>query len=476
MSIKNKIIGYYSITLMIVFILFIFISGMIISKYMYSEIKDDLYEEARVTSLLLTQYIESNEDVNSNPLSSILEALKTTIALKLDSKVGYFFYNRNTKTFIGNNNTVLQIAEPAILESIDNGTRDVSFSYDKDRYVGIVYRIESTDSMRKFSAIAKNKTVNLYLFIYIRDSQVKLLISNIIKKQIAFLILALAVVLFIGIMIAKSITKPLRVLHSQTLSMAKRNYDILPEIKGNDEIGQLAASINDMAMGLKQYEQTQHRFLQNASHELKTPLMSIKGYAEGMIDGLVEKNEENLNIIIEESDRLRKIVEGISFLSKIESKSDFMTFEPRKVNETINDAIMKVNGLALTKRIRLEAEHRIKAVCLLDEEKMIQALLNIYSNGIRYAKSVVRTSINKEANNVIITITDDGEGFDDRDLPYVFERFYKGPQGENGLGLAIAKAIILKHHGTISAMNDENDGAKFIIRIPMKEEINDQKE
>ncbi|MBN2852664.1 MAG: HAMP domain-containing histidine kinase [Clostridia bacterium] len=475
MSIKNKIIGYYSITMVVVFTLFVIISGVFISRYMYEEIKSDLYEEARVTSLILNQSLSSSEELNQGLLASIITTLKKTTSLKLDSQSGYFFYSEREKTFAGANRSVPDIAENAILESLQNKSRDVSFTYNGVRYIGILYNPENIDLFQRFPIIAKNNGVSFYLFIYIKDAQVRQLISSIISRQLFFIILALVFVLISGILVTNSITKPLRRLHAQTLNMAKRNFDLLPEMSQNDEIGQLAESINHMAAELKNYEQTQNLFLQNASHELKTPLMSIKGYAEGMIDGLVEKNEENLNIIVEESDRLRKIVEGISYLSKIESKNEYLTYEICDINEVVSKAILKVSGLAYAKKIELKTEVIAEAECLLDEEKILQALINIYSNGIRYAKSMVKTSINRESNNVIITITDDGEGLNIKDLPFVFERFYKGADGENGLGLAITKAIIQKHNGTVKALNDPLQGASFIIKLPMKEESYDKK-
>lgn len=467
MSIRNKIIGYYFFTLVIVFFLFIISSRYIISNYLYSEIKEDLYREARVTTLLLIDEYKSNNEIDDSILEAFIETRNIIRNMKFESMMSFFYYSNKNESVIRNDNRMEANVIKDIENYIINNDRNIEIEIEGVKYFGIIHGIKNDISSQTDRVYNRDKQV--YVLIYVKASQVKVLTNEIMKKQLVFILIALIIVLFIGTLIANSITRPLRRLNKQTKEITKRNYEKLLVIKGKGEIRQLSTSINKMAKELDDYEQEQNRFLQNSSHELKTPLMSIKGYAEGMIDGLVEKNESNLQIIIEESDRLRKIVEGISFLSRLESKHDYFKFEEKNILDVIEKANSKITGLALSNNIKLINDIKYNANIFMDEDKFIQAMINIYSNCVRYAKSTIVTSIIRSKSNILISITDDGKGFNEMDLAHVFERFYKGDDGDNGLGLAITNTIIKKHNGVIVASNSIDKGAKYTITIPIKE-------
>jgi len=465
-SIKNKIIGYHSITLITIFIIFIIFSRVLISDYLYAEIKNNLYEEARLTTIFLIENYKKTDDFSESMISSYLQTKRMMSNLKFDSTMKVAYYNKQKQKIINENIRLPQNIITSVEDSISNNNRNIEFEINGMKYFGVIQKIKENTDLNLEQLREKN--VFLYIIIYVEATQVKVLTNQIIKKQILIILIALIIVFIIGTFIAKSITKPLRILNKQTKSIAKRNYDKIEGIKGKGEIKQLSLAINKMSVELKEYEQVQNRFLQNASHELKTPLMSIRGYAEGMIDGLVQKNEVNLNIIVDETNRLSKIVEGISFLSKLESKGDYFIFEDISIVKVIKKAKEKIAVLATNSNITLVYDFKTDVVIKIDENKYIQALINIYSNCIRYAKNEINTIVEKRNDNLIITIYDDGKGFSEKDIPYVFERFYKGDKGENGLGLSITRTIIEKNNGNISISNRKDGmGAIYIIKQPL---------
>jgi len=196
-------------------------------------------------------------------------------------------------------------------------------------------------------------------------------------------------------------------------------------------------------------------------------VMSIQGYAEEIRDGVFDDNDEALGVIVEESTRLKNIVEDLVFLSKLETMEDFYRFSFESMNDTIEKSVEKVNVLAIKKNVRINTMLYSDASINIDRDKFVQALINILGNCIRYAVSEVNITTSNDGEYFDIRVFDNGEGFEQKDLKNLFERFYKGKQGNTGLGLAITRVIIEKHNGTVEAGNRPEGGAEFRIRLPI---------
>lgn len=281
---------------------------------------------------------------------------------------------------------------------------------------------------------------------------------------VVFLIGALAAVL-LSYFLTKKLATPLSRLKLQLKKIEKRQFDEIERIKATGEIKEVEQSVYEMAKELERYMRSQQMFFQNASHELKTPLMTIQGYAEGIRDRVfhVEEEEKNLEIMIDEVKRLKKIINEMILLAKLDSEQT--VYEPKLVNvdELINQTSSRLIPLAKEKNITLDIRVEKKLSLFVDEEKVLRALLNIGMNGIRYAESLVQISAFQNGSNINICIEDDGPGVSKDIMPQIFHRFVKGKSGETGLGLAIARAIVEQSGGTISVGASEFGGAKFII-------------
>ena len=209
----------------------------------------------------------------------------------------------------------------------------------------------------------------------------------------------------------------------------------------------------------------QQTFFQNASHELKTPLMAIQGYAEGIQAGVMD-TASAAEVILEESDRMTELVEELLDISKIDMGRQPLTLSEMDIRELLYDSIRAVEPAAAASGITIAPDFPEEPVMVkCDDTQMRRAVTNILTNGLRYARSELRLTCRPDKRNVIIRIQDDGNGIAETDLPHIFDRFYMGESGKTGIGLALTKEIIHLHKGRICACNGEL-GAMFEISIP----------
>ena len=210
----------------------------------------------------------------------------------------------------------------------------------------------------------------------------------------------------------------------------------------------------------------QQTFFQNASHELKTPLMAIQGYAEGIQAGVTDTGSA-AEVILEESDRMTELVDELLDISKIDMGRQQLTLSEMDIRELLYDSIRAVEPTAVTGGIAIVPDFPETPVIVnCDDTRLRRAITNILSNGIRYARSELRLTCRTDKRHVTIRIQDDGDGIAEEDLPHIFDRFYMGKSGKSGIGLALTKEIIHLHKGTIRAYNGDS-GAVFEISIPV---------
>ena len=210
----------------------------------------------------------------------------------------------------------------------------------------------------------------------------------------------------------------------------------------------------------------QQTFFQNASHELKTPLMAIQGYAEGIQAGVMDTGSA-AEVILEESDRMTELVEELLDISKIDMGRQLLAFSEMDIRELLYDSIRAVEPTAVSGGIAIVPDFPEEPVMVsCDDTRLRRAVTNILSNGVRYARSQLRLTCRADKRHVTIRIQDDGDGIAEEDLPHIFDRFYMGKSGKSGIGLALTKEIVHLHKGTIRAYNGDT-GAVFEISIPV---------
>ena len=209
----------------------------------------------------------------------------------------------------------------------------------------------------------------------------------------------------------------------------------------------------------------QQTFFQNASHELKTPLMAIQGYAEGIQAGVMDTGSA-AEVILAESDRMTELVEELLDISKIDMGRQRLTLSETDIRELLYDGIRAVEPIAAGGITIVPDFPEEPVMVSCDDTQLRRAVTNILSNGVRYARSELRLTCRADKRHVTIRIQDDGDGIAEEDLPHIFDRFYMGRSGKSGIGLALTKEIIHLHRGTIRAYNGDT-GAVFEISFPV---------
>lgn len=211
--------------------------------------------------------------------------------------------------------------------------------------------------------------------------------------------------------------------------------------------------------------ETSQIFFQNASHELKTPLMIIQGYAEGIQTGVVD-SESGAEIIMRESDKLTVLTDEILAISRIDANRLELKMLPTDVCELLYDSIRYAEQTKIEKEFEMIPEFPDEAVLVYcDEEQMAKVFKNVIMNAVRHCRKTILVLCRCEKNEVIITIKDDGSGITPEEQKHIFERFYAGHEGNTGIGLSLSKEILALHNGKISAFNEV--GAVFEIRLPL---------
>lgn len=320
----------------------------------------------------------------------------------------------------------------------------------------------------------KKYYIAAYPFDYELTTIVYIAQANTANKLIEVTNMFLLVIMLCGIVIAlstshiisMSIVKKFNRLCAITQHIGKGNF--ISELKPDSdilELNMLYQSILQMSIQLDDYDKAQKTFLQNASHELRTPLMSIQGYAEGIENGIFKDTSKAAQIIHSESIRLNNLVNDLLTLSRIENNAYFKELTPINLNNTLKEYMQRLEGFAVKENIQPLLILPNNALFTLAEDELLsQAFLNIASNCIRYAKSTIQVSLFQQDKKVVIRIIDDGPGIAPEDLPHIFERFYKGKNGNFGLGLSIAQKAIECLGGKISVQSSTS-GSIFEIQL-----------
>ncbi|RCW43428.1 two-component system histidine kinase PnpS [Paenibacillus prosopidis] len=246
---------------------------------------------------------------------------------------------------------------------------------------------------------------------------------------------------------------------------------------GNEFSGVLLV-LQDVS-AIRRLERMRSEFVANVSHELKTPITAVKGFAETLLGGAVNDEETArsfLQIIYDESDRLNRLIGDILELSKIESRRVPLSFSPVEVDSFISKSVKLMESEASRKNIELSMNIEQGLYVEADEDRLRQIVMNLLSNGINYTPDGGRVSVKVEGvgdDHIRISISDSGIGIPKKDLPRIFERFYRVDKarsrssGGTGLGLSIVKHLVELHKGTISVTSSLGVGSTFIIELPV---------
>lgn len=308
------------------------------------------------------------------------------------------------------------------------------------------------------------------------DASLQRLRNLLMLSGLGAFLLALGMILIMS----KLLSRPLLQMQQMTDKMARGDWDTRLQVRSKDEIGMLGHSINDLAASLQRYRDTRRAFFSNISHELRTPVTYLQGYAKVLSDGLVDSDKEKkqyLGIIYQESVRLEHLINDLFDLAKMEEGQIKLTMEPIDLKEIIKAAVQKVRLKADQKRLSLQMDvHDYVPLIRGDRKRMEQVLLNLLENAIRYTDKghvLIRLAANHET--VVLSVADTGIGIPEKEMPYIFDRFYRVEKsrarqyGGTGLGLSIVKKYVQMQGGNVRTESRTGAGTTFIVSFPSEQ-------
>ena len=287
---------------------------------------------------------------------------------------------------------------------------------------------------------------------------------------------ATVIAVVLGVVGARSLTRPLRELTAATQAMAQGDLGQRIPVRSQDELGELARSFNQMGDELGRAQDLRRQMTADIAHELRTPLSLILGHAEALSDGVLPASPETFEIIHDEAQRLARLVDDLRTLSLSDAGELPMAREKTSPAPMLERVLAAYRPQARERGVSLELQAQPYLPDLsVDSDRMAQVLGNLLSNAIQYTPDDGRIVAAAEArsDSVRLTIRDSGPGIAPEDLPHIFDRFYRGDksrrrdQGGSGLGLAIARSIVEAHDGRIWAESAPGEGATLVVSLPV---------
>ena len=283
-----------------------------------------------------------------------------------------------------------------------------------------------------------------------------------------------------GVLVSRKLAKPIKSITSTAAQIRSGDLTARTGITGDDEIGQLGETFDDMATSLERDLKLEHRLTGDVAHELRTPLMAMLATVEAMQDGVLPADEEHLETVASEVRRLSRLVAAMLQLSRIENGTT--PFKPEKTGMIglVRSVVESQEQLFADRDLRLRLDvktQRSELFCEADRDMIRQALINLMSNALRYTPEGgwVVVSVGQEGRDVVISVSDTGIGIAKEDLARVFSRFWRSDasrereSGGLGVGLAVTKEIVDRHHGFIGVESELGKGTKFAIHIPREQ-------
>ncbi len=288
---------------------------------------------------------------------------------------------------------------------------------------------------------------------------------------------ALAAAVAVSLFVSRRIVEPIQTLSHVSRRLAQGFYRERTSIQADDEIAQLAQSVNQLADALDQTERRRLALLADVTHELRTPLATIGGYMEGLVDGVVSANPATFNLILRETRRLQRLIEDLELLSRVEAGQLPVVARAIDLRPVLEAQIAQFEPLFSSNQVNLclDAPEHLPQVWA-DPDRVAQVVINILANAYRYTPSGGTVTVQARADDheVRVAIIDTGIGIAAEHLPHLFERFYRVDKsrarnsGGSGIGLAIARHLIYAQGGEIWAESDGiGKGARFIFTLPL---------
>ncbi len=407
----------------------------------------------------LTQLLTALSDYSDDIHIIILDSFGAPLAHDNGVSVGYI----NANVPEGVMSEIGSLGSQRIVGRIDG-----VFEYDHISFICPIYDVKGELAGGVLACSASEQTYAL----------IETMVKTIVLSCLWIMLAALVAVYFIS----EKIIDPLKQMSKAAKSFAAGKFDVRVPVKGRDEVAELATAFNNMASSMSKLEDMRRTFLSSVSHDLRTPMTTISGFIDGILDGTIppEKHEYYLDIIRTEVRRLARLVASLLDITRIQAGE-------RKFNKTAFDVCEMARLILISfeqkideKRLDVEFDtQRDKMVVYADRDAIYQILYNICDNAVKFSREggKYRISIIEREKKVYVSVFNEGTGIPADELPFVFERFYKSDKSRGldktgvGLGLYIAKTIIDAHEEEIWVKSVHGENCEFVFTLPYTPEV-----
>lgn len=342
--------------------------------------------------------------------------------------------------------------------------------------VGTFFDSYDSDMLNIIVPITSEYKVKGYLVVHTAMTGIEKSCNSLVNISYITLCILFLLSLIILIFFTEIVYVPLRKITYATEQYASGNMHYEFQVESEDEIGYLAACLNYMASEIARTEDNQKKFVANISHDFRSPLTSIRGYLEAMLDGTVPPDlyAKYLQIVLNETERLTKLTNSLLTLNNLNTKGVLLDKTDFDINKVIRNTAASFEGTCRKKKIAIELILTGDVMYVnADMGKIQQVLYNLLDNAIKFSHhdSVIRIETSEKKHKLFVSVKDSGIGIPKDDLKFIWERFYKSDSSRGkdkkgtGLGLSIVREIITSHEEHINVISTEGVGTEFIFSL-----------
>ncbi|MCX7923066.1 MAG: ATP-binding protein [Clostridia bacterium] len=457
-SLKAKLSLSYILVALLSVVLISVLTNMFLDKYFREYVRQNQEKENNeVVSSISQQYIE-NGKWNMDVIDTIgVSALENGMIIKVKDINGKVLWDAKV-----HNNGMCQRIIEHMAHNVNSRYPNTESTYTEVPYP-LSYKQQNIGVVE----------IGSYGPYYLSDNDLAF-IDTLYKLLIGVGIFSLFFALVLGSIMARRLSSPISRVISAAQSISKGYFsDRISEKSSTDEICQLTSTINNLAETLEKQENLRKKMSADVAHELRTPLATLQGHMEAMIDGIWKPDTERLKSCHEEIIRINKLVGDLEKLAKYEGENLVLNKTVFDVTELIQKIVYNFEPEFKNKEIEIFLNAEREEIHA-DKDKISQVIINLISNALKYTPNKGRVNISvKGAEDITeISVRDNGQGIPEEDLPYIFERFYRADKSRNrltggsGIGLTIVKTIIEAHKGRIEVQSNLDSGTEFIISLP----------
>lgn len=466
-SLYSKLVTTYFAVILLSFLFLAVLLSTWFQRYYYNQTKQSLLSEAPVLNGLMINY--SNGTIDNTQMSSSLNVIDKLLGTRT------WIINRWQQVVASSEDTGIYWITSDEIENVLRGNTLAKQGIFKDKTNTPVLTV-AFPLYNSYNQVIGAGIMNSP--IYGIRSALKRVYTVIWLSALFAVLISTVVIYFLS---QRILTKPLYEINKTARAISNGEFEKRVSISSKDEIGELAQSFNNMADALQNLENLRKEFIANVSHELRSPITSIRGFIQGILDGTIpeDKHKYYLNVALEESKRLTRLISDILDLSRLESREFSLKVEQFDINELIRLNIIRFEKEIEKKELDVDIKLYGNGLFVLgDRDRIGQVVSNLVDNAIKFSHNKGKVNISTKISDkkVIVTVEDTGIGIPKDELKFIWDRFHMVDKSRTtkkgtGLGLSIVRQIINQHGEQIWVESKEGQGTKFYFSLTPGESI-----